>query len=76
MKSILIRDLDPHTYSALKHLAKVHKRSLQGELHALLEWAVKLSPSSGNENTISLITVSTPGTSSWSRKETYGDQGR
>ncbi len=68
--------MDPQIYSALKRLAQIHKRSLQGELHALLEWAVKLSPSSGKENTLSLVTVRTPGTSSWPREEIYGNQGR
>ena len=39
MKSLHIRDVDPNILAALKRLAKSHRRSLQGELHTILERA-------------------------------------
>lgn len=76
MKSILIRDLDPSTYSAIKRLAKVHHRSMQGELHAILEQAAKLAPEPAENGEIELFTVSTGSDSAWSREEMYGTEGR
>ncbi|MBI3930234.1 MAG: hypothetical protein HY319_32155 [Armatimonadetes bacterium] len=44
MKSIHIRNIDPETLDALKRLATLHHRSLQGELLAILEQAARLAP--------------------------------
>ena len=76
MKSILIRDLDASTYSAIKQLAKMHHRSMQGELHAILEQAAKLVPDRVENGEIKLYTVSTGSDSAWSREEMYGTEGR
>ena len=41
MTSIHIRDVAPETLQALKGLARSHHRSLQGELHTILERAAR-----------------------------------
>ncbi|RKX73043.1 MAG: hypothetical protein DRP87_19645 [Spirochaetes bacterium] len=76
MKTILIRDIDPQIYSALKRLASLHHRSLQGELHAIIEQAVKKAPLRSETEELQLITVNTGGKSTWRREEIYGDKGR
>ncbi len=76
MHSILIRNVSPATLRALKQLARSHHRSLQGELHAILERAVRQAPASDGPKSLELITVKTKGSSSWSREEIYGDDGR
>ena len=43
MAQVLIRDLDPETLEQLKHRAKLHGRSLQGELKTILESAAVFS---------------------------------
>lgn len=75
MKSILIRDLDPEIYGAIKKLADAHHRSMQGELHAILERAARMAPPAKPDE-LDLITVSTGRTAGWSRKEMYGSDGR
>ena len=76
MKSLHIRDVDPNTLEALKRLAKSHRRSLQGELHIILERAARTAPPEQLE-AISWITVETGrATSTWSRNEIYDDDGR
>lgn len=76
MKSILIRNIDPRTLSSLKHLARAHHRSLQGELHAILEHAVSTVASMPEGENLDLVTVKTGGKASWKREEIYGNQGR
>jgi len=44
MKSVHIRNISPETLEALKRLAALHRRSLQGELLAILEQAAGLAP--------------------------------
>ena len=44
MTSIHIGHVAPETLHALKRLARSHHRSLQGELHAILERAAKMAP--------------------------------
>lgn len=76
MKSLHIRDVDPNTLAALKRLAKSHRRSLQEELHIILERAARTAPPKQLE-AISWITVETGrATSTWSRSEIYDDDGR
>jgi antitoxin FitA len=43
MAQVLVRDLDPETLERLKSRAKLHGRSLQGELKAILESAASYS---------------------------------
>lgn len=76
MKALHIRNVDPSTLSALKRLARGHHRSLQGELHAILEQTARLAPPEQDDGDLTLVTVMTGNESSWSRDEVYGDQGR
>ena len=76
MKAIHIRNVEPRVLSALKRLAAAHHRSLQGELHVLLQQAARMAPAEKNDRELGLITVQTGGTSTWSREEIYGDGGR
>ncbi len=76
MKAIHIRDIEPATLDALKRLARRHRRSLQGELHAILDQAVRLAPSEPDDEGLHLVTVRTGGVSRWSRADIYGDQAR
>lgn len=75
MKSILIRDVEPEILDKIKRLARSHRRSLQGEIHAILDQAARLAPEE-TRTTLELVTVNTGGTSRWSREEIYGNQGR
>lgn len=75
MKSILIRDVEPEILDKIKRLARSHRRSLQGEIHAILDQAARLAPEE-TRTTLELVTVNTGGTSGWSREEIYGNQGR
>ena len=75
MKSILVRNLPEQTLSRLKRLADYHHRSLQGELHYLLEEASRLAPESGSEK-LRIHTVNTGNQGFWSREEVYGDEAR
>jgi hypothetical protein len=76
MKSLHIRDIPPDTLDALKRLAKGHHRSLQGELHAILELAARSAPPSKTES-LEWIMVSTGKTEpTWSRSEIYDTDGR
>ena len=43
MSQLLVRDLDPAVVERLKQRAKRHRRSLQGEVKAILEAAATLS---------------------------------
>jgi plasmid stability protein len=74
MKSILIRDIDPGTLAALKHLARTHHRSLQGELHAIIERATRAAPAGDRQLDLQLHTVRTDASQTWSREEIYDDQ--
>lgn len=76
MKSIHIRDVESATLDGLKRLARSHRRSLQGELHAILDQAVRLAPREQEEDPLHLVTVKTVGTSRWSREDIYEHQGR
>lgn len=75
MKSILIRNVEPRILERLKRLARSHRRSLQGEIHAILDQAIRLLPDEAEEE-LELFTVNTGRSSSWSREEIYGDDGR
>lgn len=72
MKSLHIRDVPEETVRRLKRLARLHHRSLQGELQAILERAARLAPLSEESSELDLNTVDTGGTSTWSREEIYG----
>ena len=72
MKSIHIRDVEPAVLGALKRLARAHHRSLQGELHAILERAARLAPEEAGEESLTLVTANAGSKSSWDRSELYG----
>ena len=76
MTSLHVRHIKPSTLEALKRMAKVHHRSLQGELHAILERAAQLAPSEDKTKSLDLVTVRTGYTGSWSRDEIYDAEGR
>lgn len=76
MKSIHIRDVPPETLDRLKRLARMHHRSLQGELHSILERAARLAPLAEEADRFDLLTVETGATSGWTREDLYGADGR
>ena len=76
MKSIHIRNVPPRTLEALKRLAQSHRRSLQGELHVILERAARQAPPEEAAAKLDLVTVRTGGVGTWNRSEIYGDNGR
>lgn len=47
MANILIRNLDPEVVAKLKKRAKSAKRSLQGEIHFILERQAEINPVEG-----------------------------
>jgi len=49
MAQVLVRDLDPETLEQLKSRAKLHGRSLQGELKVILESAAVFSMQEARE---------------------------
>jgi antitoxin (DNA-binding transcriptional repressor) of toxin-antitoxin stability system len=59
----------------LRARAKRHGRSLEQELRAILD-AAKDAPDAAQLPPIRLTTVRTAGSSTWSREEIYGDEGR
>ena len=76
MKSLLIRDINEDTLVSLKNLARRHHRSLQGELHFILEKASLLDREDYVEEELELYTVNSGNNSSWNREEIYGDDAR
>ena len=76
MSSILVRDVRPETLRALKRLAKSHHRSLQGELHAILDRVARMAPPESEVRSLNLITVRVGQSTSWDRDEIYGSDGR
>lgn len=76
MSSIHIRDINEHTLSSLKRLAKRHHRSLQGELHFILEKFSEFDREDSMEEELNIITVSSHLNTNWSRDEIYESDGR
>jgi plasmid stability protein len=73
MKSIHIRNIDPEVLQRLKERAELHHRSMQGEVKAILEEAVRRMPEASREEPLDLITVSTGNTETWKRDDYYDD---
>lgn len=71
MKSLLVRNVSDQTWKTLKAMARQNRRSLQGELHALLDGATRPKPRLGTGFT--LKTVRTSHSGNWSRSEIYED---
>lgn len=76
MGSILIRNVPPDILRTLKRLALIHHRSLQGELHAILERAASMAPPEAGVSHLDLVTVKVGSTASWNREQIYGSDGR
>jgi plasmid stability protein len=76
MPAIHIRDVPEATISALRERAKRHGHSMQQELREILASAAA-QPSLGEaREPIQLVTVNNPATTTWTREEIYGDEGR
>jgi plasmid stability protein len=77
MVAINIRNVPEPVAAALRERASRHGHSLQAELLSILEAAAADPlPSAEALPPIRLKTVRTGGTSTWSRQEIYGDEGR
>jgi plasmid stability protein len=76
MVAFNVRNVPEPVAAALRERAGRHGHSLQQELLLILESAAA-EPMSGTATPpIRLTTVRTAGTSTWSREEIYGDEGR
>lgn len=76
MKSIHVRDVEENVLMRLKRRAALHHRSLQGELHAILEDAAEQVSLEVAEDALDLIVVDTAVEQRFSREEMYGDDAR
>ncbi len=75
MKSLHIRDVDERVLERLQRLARLHHRSVQGEVRAILEEAARYAPEE-RAAPVDLVTVDTGRAKPWSRAEIYGDDAR
>lgn len=76
MTSIHLREVPAPVVAALKRRAKTHHRSLQGELHAILEAAAKSAPPSEGLGPLQLHLSKSTATRSWTREEIYNERAR
>ena len=76
MPSVHIRDLPKPVLDALKRRARRNHRSLQGELHAVLEDAARATPPTEELAPLTLKLSTSKSTRPWSREEIYDDDGR
>lgn len=72
MKGLLVRNLDEGILERLKRRARARHRSLQGEIHAILEEAAN-EPGEDTDQPIDLVLVNTKGQQDWSREAIYED---
>ncbi|TVR73470.1 MAG: hypothetical protein EA427_02135 [Spirochaetaceae bacterium] len=73
MKSIHVRDIDPFVLKRLQTLARLHHRSVQGEISAILAEAARRVPEDRDRNQLDLVTVETGATGTFRREEIYDD---
>jgi len=73
MKSLHIRDVDPDIIKKLQVLARIHHRSMQGELRAVLAEASLRASAVMLDNELDLVTVNTGKESAWSREDYYNE---
>jgi plasmid stability protein len=71
MKSIHIRNIDQQVVQGLKRRAELHHRSMQGEIKAILEDAVRKMPTTSQKEELDLITVATGNSKAWKRDDYY-----
>lgn len=76
MRSLHVRDLPEPIVEALKRRAKQHHRSLQGELHAVLEEAARVAPPAQGMKPIQLKLSKSTSSQPWTREDIYDDRGR
>ena len=73
MKSIHVRDVDPIVLKRLQTLARLHHRSVQGEIRAILAEAARRAPEDDDVNTLDLVTVEAEISGTFRREEIYDD---
>jgi plasmid stability protein len=77
MVAFNVRDVPGPIAAALRERARRHGRSLQQELLAILaSAAAEPAPGSGALPPLELTTVKSGGSSTWSREDIYGGEGR
>jgi plasmid stability protein len=76
MGAIHVRNVPESVIAALRERAAKRGHSMQQELLGILEAAVATPLEAEAPPPIRLIKVKTDGTSTWSRDEIYGDEGR
>jgi len=76
MPAIQIRDVPAEVIAALKRRASRHERSLEGELRYLLAAIAREEPPSTPLPPLQLKLSQAPSSTTWSREEIYGDDGR
>jgi plasmid stability protein len=77
MVAFNVRDVPGPIAAALRERARRHGRSLQQELLSILESAAAEPVSnSGALPPLQLTTVNSDGSSTWSREDIYGSEGR
>jgi len=76
MPAVHVRDVPPEVLTALKRRARRHHRSLQGELKELLAAVAREERRGEPVPPLALRLSSAAPTTSWSRDEFYGDDGR
>lgn len=76
MSAVHVRDVPPEVLAALKRRARRHHRSLQGELRELLSEVAREERRTDPQPPLALRLSSAAPTTSWSREEIYGDDGR
>lgn len=62
--------------AALRERAELHGHSMQQEVLKILEAAASEPVTGPTLPPLRLVTVKTPGTSTWRREEIYGAEGR
>jgi plasmid stability protein len=74
MKPISIRNIPESTLAGLKRRAARHKRSLQQEVHVLLDEAASMAPvEESTEGGLKLYMVNTGQDLKWDREDLYTD---
>ena len=77
MVAFNVRNVPGPIAAALRERARKHGRSLQQELLAILESAAaEPTPGPVSLPPLHLTTVNSSGSSTWSRQQIYGDDGR
>lgn len=76
MPAIHVRDVPEPVVIALRERASSRGRSMQEEIRQILQEAATAPMPRSAPEPLRLTTVRTAGTSTWSREEIYGDDGR